>query len=72
MTRLENRRRTWDQRIAAASGPADLVRIAYDRARAAARAAERAGRSEAWTELAQVLAEWASKWETWEADHDCR
>lgn len=70
--RLANKRRLWDERLAAAQTPADVARVTFDRARAAARAAERAGRPEAWPELAQMLAEWATRWERWEADRDAR
>lgn len=70
--RLENKRRMWTERLAAATDPAARARLAFDRARAASRAAERAGRIEAWTELAQVLAEWATQWERWEVDRDRR
>jgi hypothetical protein len=70
--RLENKRRMWTERLAAAIDPAARARLAFDRARAACRSAERAGRGEAWTELAQVLAQWAQRWETWEADRDRR
>ena len=68
--RLANKRRLWEQRLAGARSREDLVRIAYDRARAAVRAAERKGRPEAADELAQVLCAWAQRWEEWEARGD--
>lgn len=68
--RLENKRRAWEQRLAKARSRDDLVRIAYDRARAAVRLAERRGHPEAADQLAQVLCQWAQQWEEWEARGD--
>lgn len=64
--RLDNQARMWRERYAACTTYEQVVRVAYDRARAAARAAERAG-NEAWKDLAQLLTNWAEHMEQGQA-----
>lgn len=56
--RLDNQARMWQARYEACANYAEAVRVAYDRARAAARAAERGGNAEAWEDLTQLLNRW--------------
>jgi hypothetical protein len=57
--RLDNQAKLWRDRYAACTTYEQVVRVAYDRARAAARAAERGGNAEATKDLAQLLTNWA-------------
>lgn len=61
--RLDNQARMWRARYEACKNYTDAVRVAFDRARAAARAAERDGNREAWKDLAQLLTNWAEAME---------
>jgi hypothetical protein len=67
MRRLENLARFWNERVQAVSTDADLARVCFDRARAAARRAQRGGDARAMHELAELLAAWAAQREHSEA-----
>ena len=59
LKRLRNISGFWTDKMAAASSDDDLLRICYDRARAAARRAQKDGDPRAVHNLAETLAHWA-------------
>ncbi|MFI0487530.1 hypothetical protein [Actinomadura sp. 9N215] len=61
--RVENLRAFWEQRYSAcADDPGELVRVSFDRARAAATRAQRAGVApQAMYDLAEMLHKWAEQ-----------
>jgi hypothetical protein len=59
LKRLRNISTFWTDKMAAATSDEDLVRICYDRARAAARRAQKDGDQAAVHNLAEMLAHWA-------------
>lgn len=59
LKRLRNISGFWTEKMAAAVSDDDLVRICYDRARAAARRAQKDGDPKAVHNLAETLAHWA-------------
>lgn len=63
MRRLNNQAAMWRARYAGCATYADVVRVAVDRAKAAARSAERAGNGEAMKDLAQLITNWAEAME---------
>ncbi|MGJ6967889.1 hypothetical protein ACSDR0_38870 [Streptosporangium sp. G11] len=66
--RLENLARFWNERVQSVSNDADLARVCFDRAKAAARRAQRTGNNpRAMHDLAELLATWAAKQEHAEA-----
>ncbi|WP_433250434.1 hypothetical protein ACQPYK_04150 [Streptosporangium sp. CA-135522] len=68
MRRLQNLTRFWNERVQAVSTDADLARVCFDRAKAAARRAQRTGNNpRAMHELAELLASWAAQQERAEA-----
>lgn len=71
--RLSNKRRLWRQRYEeCGTDMAALVRVTYDRARAAAKAAIRDGNPDAMRELAAWLHEWSDRMETRQAERESR
>ncbi|MFD8533862.1 hypothetical protein ACFV0L_41285 [Streptosporangium canum] len=63
MRRLNNIATFWNERLAAVSTEADLVRMCFDRAKAAAKRSQRGGNARAMHELAELLANWAAQQE---------
>lgn len=61
--RLDNQAKLWRARYAACTTYEQVVRVAYDRSRAAARAAERGGNADAMKDLAQLLTNWSEHME---------
>jgi N-acetyl-beta-hexosaminidase len=61
--RLDNQARLWRERYAACTTYEQVVRVAFDRARAAARAAERGGNAGSWEDLANLLSRWCEHME---------
>ncbi|MCX4784645.1 hypothetical protein [Streptomyces sp. NBC_01264] len=57
---LQNIARFWTERLATAKNDDDLVRISYDRARAAVKRAAAAGDTTAAHSLAETLAHWSA------------
>ncbi|MBG0819089.1 hypothetical protein [Planomonospora sp. ID82291] len=70
--RLHNVAKFWNERLAGAESDADLVRICFDRAKAAARRAQRSGNARAMHELAELLATWAEQQERAEVNRRAR
>ncbi|MEU8347703.1 hypothetical protein AB0C74_38900 [Spirillospora sp. NPDC048832] len=72
LRRMRNLQAFWQARYQAVQGDdAELARVTFDRARAAARRVQRSGlRPVAMHELAQLLNEWAERLEAAEAKHD--
>lgn len=67
LKRLKNLAEFWNPRMESASGDAELAKVCFDRAKAAARRAQKAGDTAAMHELAQELANWAAGKERAEA-----
>lgn len=66
--RLQNLARFWNERAGAVTTDADLAKVCFDRAKAAARRAQRSKRNpRAMHELAELLATWAEQQEHAEA-----
>lgn len=66
--RLENVARFWQQRYDSCATPDDYVRVAFDRAKAAAKRSKRTtGSHEAMRDLALLLTNWAESQEQAEA-----
>ncbi|GAA3172285.1 hypothetical protein [Nonomuraea roseoviolacea] len=61
--RLQNLAKTWDERARAAATDAELAKVCFDRAKAAARWAQRTGDMRAMHELAELLATWSAQTE---------
>nr|WP_024067074.1 hypothetical protein [Streptomyces sp. F11]AHC28153.1 hypothetical protein pFP12.10 [Streptomyces sp. F11] len=59
LKRLRNLKEFWDPKMAAVDNDADLARVCFDRARAAAKRAQRGGNPRAMHELAELLAHFA-------------
>ncbi|MGA5220909.1 hypothetical protein ACPCAE_33235 [Streptomyces cinereoruber] len=70
--RLRNLAEFWGPRMAAAATDADLVKVVFDRAKAAAKRAQRNGDPTAMHELAKALDAWASAMEEREAKRQSR
>lgn len=71
--RLNNKRRLWRQRYEeAGTDHAALVRVTFDRARAAATSAIRGGNPDAMRELAAWLDEWSNRMERRQAERESR
>ncbi|MBA3556136.1 MAG: hypothetical protein H0W29_15445 [Gemmatimonadales bacterium] len=60
LKRLRNLKAFWEPRMQAATSDAELAKICFDRAKAAARKAQKAGDQAAMHELAEQLAVWAA------------
>lgn len=60
LRRLRNLAEFWNPRMQAATDDAELARICFDRAKAAAKRAQKCGDPAAMHELAQELAQWAA------------
>ncbi|MFF3443672.1 hypothetical protein [Streptosporangium sp. NPDC002721] len=65
--RLKNLATFWNARAQAVTTDAELAKVCFDRAKAAARAAQRAGNPRAMHELAELLAAWSAQQEQDEA-----
>ncbi|MFB8044164.1 hypothetical protein ACFC8F_23120 [Streptomyces hydrogenans] len=63
LKRLRNLSEFWGPKMQAATSDADLARICFDRAKAAAKRAQRNGQAGAMHALAGQLAQWASDME---------
>ncbi|MFH9426410.1 hypothetical protein [Streptomyces sp. NPDC017529] len=63
LKRLRNLGAFWNPRMQAATDDADLARICFDRAKAAAKRAQKNGDAAAMHKLAQELAQWAADME---------
>jgi hypothetical protein len=61
--RLANQAEMWKARYAACATYVDVVRVAFDRARAVARTAERRGNPEVWKHLAELITNWCNDME---------
>ncbi|MFG3223071.1 hypothetical protein [Streptomyces sp. NPDC048185] len=61
--RLQNLKAFWDPKMQAATSDAELVKVVFDRAKAAAKRAQRNGNPAAMHELAQSLAAWCAEME---------
>lgn len=61
--RLDNQAAMWNARMQACATYEQALRVAYDRARAAARAAVRGGDTEATKDLVTLLSKWADHME---------
>ncbi|GIH91914.1 hypothetical protein ACFFMN_34095 [Planobispora siamensis] len=59
--RMQNVAQLWNERTRAVGSDAELARLCWDRARAAARRAQRGGERGAMHELAELLARWAEQ-----------
>ncbi|MFD4050164.1 hypothetical protein ACFWSF_32220 [Streptomyces sp. NPDC058611] len=70
--RLQNLAAFWNPKIHAATSDADLVKVMFDRAKAAAKRAQRGGDPAAMHKLAQELAEWAAGMERADATRQGR
>lgn len=70
--RLQNLRAFWDPKMQAAADDAELVKVLFDRAKAAAKRAQRNGNPAAMHELAQELANWCAAMETRDATRQTR
>ena len=64
LKRLKNQAAFWNERMKDIENDADLAKVCFDRAKAAARRAQRAGNARAMHELAEFLAHWAADQET--------
>jgi hypothetical protein len=62
--RLKNQAAFWTARMQEIDNDADLAKVCFDRAKAAARRAQRAGNTRAMHELAELLAHWSADQET--------
>lgn len=67
LRRLQNLASLWNPRMQAARNDAELAKVCFDRAKAAARRAQRSGNKRAMHELADLLATWAAHQEDAEA-----
>ncbi|MFI7468667.1 hypothetical protein [Nonomuraea sp. NPDC049646] len=65
--RLQNIAATWNPRMQAAKTDAEMAKVCFDRAKAAAAQAKRSGSPRAMLELAELLATWAAQQEEAEA-----
>lgn len=65
--RLQNLAKFWNERAQAVTNDADLAKVCFDRAKAAARQAQRSGNPRAMHELAELLATWSAQQENAEA-----
>jgi hypothetical protein len=72
LKRLRNLAEFWNPRMKAATSDADLARICFDRAKAAAKRAQKNGDAGAMHELAQELANWAAGKERANATRESR
>ncbi len=70
--RLHNLAEFWRPKMAAATTDADLVKVVFDRAKAAAKRAQRNGDATAMHELAKALDAWAAAMEEREARRQSR
>jgi hypothetical protein len=64
---LENLAALWNPRMQAAKSDAEMAKVCFDRAKAAARRSQRSGDRQAMHELAELLATWAQRQEEAEA-----
>lgn len=67
LKRLQNLAAFWTPRMQAVDNDADLAKVCFDRAKAAARRMQKAGQPTAMHELADLLAQWAAQQEHAEA-----
>ncbi|MFH8582539.1 hypothetical protein [Streptomyces zaomyceticus] len=72
LKRLRNLAEFWNPRMKAATDDADLARICFDRAKAAAKRAQKNGQPNAMHELAGQLASWAAEMERRDATRQDR
>ncbi|WP_229891834.1 hypothetical protein [Streptomyces lavendofoliae] len=72
LRRLRNLAEFWNPRMQAAKDDADLARICFERAKAAAKRAQRNGQPGAMHELAKQLAQWAAEMERQDANRQRR
>jgi hypothetical protein len=72
LKRLRNLANFWNPRMQAATDDADLARICFERAKAAAKRAQKNGDAAAMHELAKELAEWAARKERADATKQSR
>ncbi|MET8686318.1 hypothetical protein ABZV77_19090 [Streptomyces sp. NPDC004732] len=70
LKRLKNLATFWNPRLEAATNDAELAKVCFDRAKAAARRAQKSGDIKAMHELAQEIANWAAGKERAEAQRD--
>lgn len=72
LKRLRNLAAFWNPRMQAAGDDAELARVCFDRAKAAAKRAQKNGDSQAMHKLAQELARWAADLERADATRQAR
>ncbi|NUK94013.1 hypothetical protein HRW16_19680 [Streptomyces lunaelactis] len=72
LKRLRNLANFWNPRMEAATSDADLVKVVFDRAKAAAKRAQKNGDPQAMHKLAQELANWAASMERADATRQDR
>ncbi|MFC8223929.1 hypothetical protein ACFUTY_37895 [Streptomyces sp. NPDC057362] len=72
LKRLRNLAAFWNPRMQAATDDADLARICFDRAKAAAKRAQKNGQPDAMHKLAEELARWAADMERADATRQGR
>lgn len=72
LRRLRNLAEFWNPRMQAAKDDADLARICFDRAKAAAKRAQKGGQPDAMHKLAEELARWAADMERADATRQSR
>jgi hypothetical protein len=72
LKRLRNLANFWNPRMEAATDDAELVKVVFDRAKAAAKRAQKNGDPQAMHKLAQELANWSAAMERADATRQGR
>lgn len=72
LKRLRNLANFWNPRMEGATSDAELVKVVFDRAKAAAKRAQKNGQPDAMHKLAQELAQWAADMERVDATRQAR